>query len=250
MLNGEKITLKFLGSGDAFCSGGRFQTCFQVQIPDFNFFIDCGGTSLLAMKKNGVSSADVDAILLSHFHGDHYGGLPSFLIDAQYVSGRTKPLEIMGPSGTRQRVLGLMENMYPGTNLEKYNYEVILREYSQGADVELGPLQLSAFEVIHAPDSIPHGFRIQVQDKTIAFSGDTGWVDTIYDIETNADLFICECNFFETEVSLHINYQTLVKKLGRFTSKQLILNHLGDEMLEKLDQVEPACANDGDIIIL
>ena len=82
----NKLQLKMLGCGDAFCSGGKFQTCFQVTAGNYQFFVDCGGTSLLAMKNQGVLSSQIDAIFLTHFHGDHYAGVPFFLIDAAYIT--------------------------------------------------------------------------------------------------------------------------------------------------------------------
>ena len=94
-----KVRLRFLGSGDNFGSGGRFQACIHVDAGATRFLLDCGASSLIAMKRAGISSAAIDVILISHLHGDHFGGIPFFILDAQLISRREAPLVIVGSSG-------------------------------------------------------------------------------------------------------------------------------------------------------
>jgi len=86
------MKIQFLGTGDAFCSGGRFQTSFLVTSPQFNFLIDCGGTTLLALKSQKVAIDQLDGVLISHFHGDHFGGLPYLLLALKFQTNRSTPL--------------------------------------------------------------------------------------------------------------------------------------------------------------
>ncbi len=93
------MRLQFIGSGDAFGSGGRFNTCFHLTGARTNALIDCGASSLIALKKAGVDRNAIGAILVTHFHADHFGGIPFFVLDAQLVAKRTNPLLIAGPPG-------------------------------------------------------------------------------------------------------------------------------------------------------
>jgi ribonuclease BN (tRNA processing enzyme) len=88
------MELQFLGSGDAFGSGGRFQTCFHVTAASTRFLVDCGASSLVAIRRFGVDPNGIDAVFVTHLHGDHFGGLPFLILDAQFVSRRDKPLTL------------------------------------------------------------------------------------------------------------------------------------------------------------
>lgn len=98
------VTVTFAGSGDAFGSGGRYQACIYLQAPGSPgpVLVDCGTTSLSALKRLGLDPGEIAAVFVSHLHGDHSGGLPFLILDGQF-SRRTKPLTIAGPPGTARR---------------------------------------------------------------------------------------------------------------------------------------------------
>jgi ribonuclease BN (tRNA processing enzyme) len=98
------VRVTFLGSGDAFGSGGRLNACFLLETSRSRYLIDCGATSPTAMRSRGVDPNEIEAILVSHLHGDHFGGIPFLLLDAQFVNERTAPLTIAGPRGTGKRL--------------------------------------------------------------------------------------------------------------------------------------------------
>ena len=105
------MQLQFVGCGDALGSGGRFNTCFHVTGENVNFLIDCGASSLAALKRLDIARADIDLILITHFHGDHFAGLPFLLLDAQFTR-RTRPLVIAGPQGIETRLTQVMEALF------------------------------------------------------------------------------------------------------------------------------------------
>ena len=107
------MELLVLGCGDAFGSGGRFNTCFHVETPNTRFLIDCGASALIAMRRFEVDPNGIETVFLTHLHGDHFGGLPFLILDAQLVSRRTMPLTIVGPPGLRERLPALMEPCSP-----------------------------------------------------------------------------------------------------------------------------------------
>src|SRR3546814_14825341 len=113
------MRIRFLGSGDAFGSGGRLNTCFHVGSGAGDgsgaFLIDCGATALPAMKAAGIDRNGIDTILITHFPGDHFGGVPFFILDAQFFATRTAPLTIAGPQGLRDWYARALEPAFNGS---------------------------------------------------------------------------------------------------------------------------------------
>lgn len=237
------IKIKIIGCGDAFGSGGRLNTCFYLEAANINLLIDCGATVLPGLKKHGIATEQVDAILISHFHGDHYGGIPFLLVEAA-VTGRTKQLQIVTPMGGREKITSLLELLYPAMDVLA-KLDVVFLEYEAREELTTETFSLIAFPVIHAAPALPHGLRLTIEDKVISYSGDTSWTDELIPLSAEADLFICECNFFNTQVKGHLSYFELESKLHEFSYKRIVLTHLDEEMLQNIEQIKLDCANDG-----
>lgn len=237
------MKLKIIGCGDAFGSGGRLNTCFYVDAGSIKLLIDCGASSLPGLKHHGVPVSDIDAIVISHFHGDHYGGVPFLLLDAA-IHGRKKKLSIISPPGGKQKISALLELLYPGTPvLEKLELEFL--EYQSNEVLETENFSVQAFPVIHSEQALPHGLRLAIAGTVISYSGDTSWTDVLLPLSDQADLFICECNFFSTKAKGHLSYLELEKKLTGFTCKRLLLTHFDQEMLDRLGEVQVGWCRDG-----
>jgi ribonuclease BN (tRNA processing enzyme) len=245
-----KVWVRFLGSGDNFGSGGRFQACIHVDTGETRFLMDCGASSLIPMKRAGISTAAIDLILISHLHGDHFGGIPFFILDAQLISRREAPLVIAGPPGLKQRAHEAMEVFYPGASEVEREFAVRYIEMIEGETTQAAGLTVCPFRVIHGSGDPPYALRIECAGKIIAYSGDTEWTDTLLMVADGADLFICESYFFEKQMKNHINYRTLTAHLAELRCKRLILTHMGDDILNHLDQIELETAHDGMEVIL
>ena len=107
------MRLTVIGSGDAFGSGGRFNTCFMLETAKGVLLVDFGASSLVAFKARGIDPLLIDGIVISHLHGDHFGALPFLLLDAQFLARRERPLTIAGPPGSRARIDQLLEVFFP-----------------------------------------------------------------------------------------------------------------------------------------
>jgi ribonuclease BN (tRNA processing enzyme) len=233
------VYMKFLGCGDAFGSGGRLNTCFLVNRRDASFLIDCGASAMISIRRFGVDPNGIDAIILSHLHVDHFGGLPSFILDAQLVSRRTRPLMIAGPKGLGARLDALMEAHFPGsTNVER-KFPVELIEISPDRPVDVGStgVCVSGFVVSHPSGTPSLSLRIECDGKILAYTGDTEWVDALLEAGRNADLLIAEAYCFERKVRFHLDYATLREKLPMIGAKRLILTHMSPDMLGRLSEL-------------
>jgi len=179
------VKVRFLGSGDAFGSGGRFQTCIHLESAGSQLLVDCGTSSLIAMRRFGVDPLALDAVILSHLHGDHFGGVPFLILDGQFRR-RTRPLVVAGPPGVEARVREAMEVLFPGSSRVERRFEIRFVELTDRGAFALGPVSITAYEVVHASGAPPFALRITAHGKTVGYSGDTEWTESLIDAARGA----------------------------------------------------------------
>ena len=238
------LRVRFLGSGDAFGSGGRLQTCILLSAEGFQGLLDCGATSLTALKRAGVDPNQIDTILVTHLHGDHFGGLPFFVLDGQF-SRRTRTLRIAGPPGLTERLQQAMEVFFPGSARAQRRFETELVELPEGRATVMGPLRVTPYEVVHACGAPPYALRVELAGRTVAYSGDTEWTDRLVAAATGADLFIAEAYFFDKTVRFHLDWATLSRHRAELGCKRMIVTHMSDDVLARLPELSAEAAHDG-----
>lgn len=244
------VRLRFLGSGDNFGSGGRFQTCIHVDTGRSRFLIDCGASSLIPMKRAGIGSDAIDAILITHLHGDHFGGIPFFILDAQLISRREAPLVIAGPPGLAQRVREAMEVFYPGSSGVERRFSIEYVEMTDAEDRRIGDLTVLPVRVVHGSGAPSYALRIACAGKIIAYSGDTEWTDVLLQVADGADLFVCESYGFAAPLKNHLSYRTLMAHRAEFRCRRMIITHMGEETLKHLGEIALEAAEDGKEVVL
>ena len=242
------IEIRFLGSGDAFGSGGRFHTCFLVTAGSARFLIDCGASSLIAMRRFGVDPNSIGMILLSHLHGDHFGGLPFFLLDAQFVSRRARPLVIAGPPGTRKRIVESREVLFPGSSAAELRFLFDVVEMEPDRPRRFGEITITPYPVQHPCGDPPLALRVECGGKAVTYTGDTEWTEALIPAARGADLLIAEAYTFDRKVKFHLDLQTLLAHRKDLQAKRLILTHMGPDMLARLGTLPCEYAEDGKIV--
>lgn len=244
------VTVRVLGCGDAFASGGRFQACFMVASGGQHCLLDCGATTLVAMRRLAIDPATLDAVFLSHLHGDHFGGLPFLLLDAQFAHARERPLAIAGPPGTRDRVMAATEVLFPGAASLDWRFALSFHELAAGRTDAIGSFAITPFPAVHPSGAPSYSLRLRAGDRTVAYSGDTEWTDTLLQVAVGADLFIVECSGFDTKALFHIDYNTLKPHLNVLSAKRVVLTHMGEAMLAQVGNLDVEGAEDGQLIEL
>jgi ribonuclease BN (tRNA processing enzyme) len=173
------MQLRFVGSGDAFGSGGRYNTCFHVTGNAVNFLIDCGASSLPALKGQGIIRDDIDLVLITHFHGDHFGGVPFLLLDAQFTR-RTRPLVIAGPEGIETRLMQVREALFENSSKREQRFDLRVVALKPETAAGFGPVSITPFPMVHGESGGPFlGYRIEIEDRIIAYTGDTEWTEAL-----------------------------------------------------------------------
>ncbi|MEW5983104.1 MAG: MBL fold metallo-hydrolase [Acidobacteriota bacterium] len=245
-----RTTVHFLGTGDAFGTGGRLQSCALVECLDTRVLVDCGASGLVSLRRGGIDPNTIDAVLLTHLHGDHFAGVPFLLMDARYAGRRTSPLIVIGPPGVESRVRYLHEALFPGASRLPVRFDLRFVDIAPGAPAEAAGWRVSAHPVEHSSHTACHGLRLERDGAVLAFSGDTGWTDHVVDLARDADLFVCECYAWDAAPPGHLDYHTLMTHRADLSCRRLVVTHMGEEMLRRAPSLEVETAHDGMIVRL
>ncbi|MFZ5556467.1 MAG: MBL fold metallo-hydrolase [Pseudomonadota bacterium] len=239
------MRVTFLGSGDFFGSGGRFQTCILVETGGSRILLDCGASSLIAMRQAGVEPGSIDAIVLTHFHGDHCAGVPWYVFDAMFVSRRARPLTIAGPAGLRQRLAIVWDAILPGSAHLTPRFPVEYLELAPGREHPVCGAVVRVRPAAHTPETSPLMVRLEANGRALAFSGDTQWTEELVALADGADALIVECSEYRRRVPGHMTYTDIEAQRGRLGARRVVLTHMGAEMLAHAGEVPELCARDG-----
>ena len=238
------LEVLFVGTGDAFGSGGRRNSAILVRQRGRTILLDCGPTTLLGLRELGVDPRDIDAVAISHFHGDHAAGLPFLLLDYVYGNRRQTPLDVIGPAGIRERI-HQMNEVYGYTAEGERGYELRFDTFSVGSTVEAAGFQVTPSAAHHQPHTKPHMLRVESEDRALVFSGDTGWMDELPANVADVNLFISECTMMEESFEYHLSHERLVAERARFKCDRILLTHMGPDVLANSGYIEFETASDG-----
>ncbi len=243
------MQLQFVGSGDAFGSGGRFNTCFHVTAGGTRFLLDCGASSLIGMKRLAIDRNAIDLIVLTHFHADHCGGVPFFMLDAQFLTRRTHPLTIAGPPRLKDWFPRLMDTAFAGASASAKKFEVTLVELEPETTWRFRDIEIWPAAVRHGPPpDVYYGYRITAGGKVLAYSGDTEWTDSLIGLGRDADLFVSEAYVYDRPVPMHLSYRQLVAQLPAIRPRRLVITHMSEDMLGRGADITHERAADGMIV--
>jgi len=238
-----KVTI--LGCGDAFGAAGRMHSSYLVETPRCTVLVDCGPTILQALKRLRIDPGRIDFVVLSHLHGDHFGGLPFLYMEYRYEAPRSRPLTVYGPRGTAVTTQRLFEVLYEKTAHEPMNFPLDYVELEAGMEKTAGDVRIRPFAVPHVSELHCLGYRLEADGRVIVYSGDSAWSDEFIKQVRGADLFLCECSTFEAQVPIHISYREIAAHAEKLDCKRLVLTHLGAEPLRRQREISLEVGRDG-----
>ena len=244
------VSVTVLGAGDAFASKGRFQAGYLINGGDVRILMDAGPTLLPSMKRAGLDPGDIDVVLISHLHGDHFGGLPFLILEYLYETPRRRRLTLAGPPHLEERTWALFRTMYPESDTAELarQFDFVVLDPARIEQVGEG-LQVRSIRTPHTVKDLSLAFRISLGGKSIVYSGDSGWTDDLIALSARADLFLCECTYFDQpSLDFHISYAHFMTQRHRLSARRLILTHIGREVLEHESEVVLEMAKDAMVI--
>lgn len=217
------IELAFLGSGNAFAPE-RYWNSFLV---NDRYLFDPSPVALPHLKMLRKDLHGIDVVFISHFHGDHFFGLPFLLLEYGEMSNRAQDLVIVGPRGVREKVESLTEIGFPGLLEKSDKYERHYVEVDENDEQNVGGLPFQAVRVKHVSNLECYGFQARLNGKTLAYTGDAVLCDGVWRLSNGADVFVAECSCWEATCGPHMSpddIRALRKKTPPETS--FILTHM------------------------
>lgn len=222
------MKLTVVGSGDAFCAGGALHSCNLLEHAAGKIMLECGPGVLAGMKRLGISTSAPDAVLVSHLHGDHFGGVPFLFLEYLFENPRQRPLTLIGPPTILERSFALYAALYRELQSFELPFAIEVIELSPGSRASAAGFEIEAFEVPHNAEPFALGYRVVSPEGTFLFSGDSAWTDAFVEKSRDTDLFLCECCCIEPTIPMHTSYTELLANRDRLGCKRLLLTHLGE----------------------
>ncbi len=242
----ESATVTLLGTGDAFSSGGRSFSGYLIDLAGTRILMEAGPDILGSLKRNSIDPATIDSILISHLHGDHFGGIPFLMLEYMWESPLDHPLTIAGPRNLEERCWRLLATMYPHFEVERVRAKLRFVVVEPQRTSRVGAAKIRAIRSPHTRPDISLSLKIELGGKSIVFSGDTGWNDKLPPFAAGANLFLCECTYYESKhLVFHMNYPELAANRDLFKVDRMVLTHVGREVLNHKRDVRIEMGADG-----
>jgi ribonuclease Z len=219
------IEVVFLGVGEAFdeaLPNTSILIRFDAGNSPVTLLLDCGFTATPRFWKEVPEPDSLDAIWISHFHGDHALGLPPLLIRA-WEEGRSKPLLILGQKGISAFTRQALDLAYPGF-YEKLAFPIKFVEVEPGSHVELFGLTFRTVETGHSQRNL--ALRIDAEGKSVYYSGDGKPTPESMLLAQGSHLIIHEAFHMETELAGHGTVTGSVDMARRCGASHLALVHI------------------------
>ncbi len=243
------LRLRILGSGDAFNSGGALHSAYLIEHERGKVLLECGASTLAGLKKAEIDPLEIDAVLVSHLHGDHFGGIPFLLLDYLFASCRRRPFIVAGPPSIRERVRSVYAGLYKESHFQQMPFALDEVTVAPDQNLELQGLRVEAFEVPHMAEPFCLGYRISVGGATLLFSGDSAWTEEFVTRSRGTDVFLCECCSLDKQTELHTCYADILAHKDELECSRLLLTHLGADV-RAAGEMEVERAYDGMVLEL
>jgi len=228
--------LRVLGSGDAFNAAGALHSAYLLEGPESSLLLECGPAVLAGLKRASIDTSTIDGVLISHLHGDHFGGIAYLYLEYVFANPRTRPLIIAGPPGLESRVHTVYEALYSEKIFQKIHFEIRYVEVAPEEEHEIVGFNVRSFQVPHSAEPFSLGYSIAAADgRSMVFSGDSAWTDEFLKHTKGADLFLCECCSMKPAAPIHTSYQDILSHSDQLGCRRVLLTHVGQDVRESSD---------------
>lgn len=223
----QNLELTFIGTGNAFAPGGL---CWNGFTANRRYLFEAPPQALMSLHHVGIDPNQIDAVVLSHHHGDHFLGLPMLLLHWKH-RGRTTPVTIVGPPDTEKLARQIATAVYPG--IFETAYDIHWVETRPGDTVRAGDLELEPVEALHDDRlSLSLGYLARLDGRTFGYTGDTALCDGVFDLARRSEVLVSECASRADDVPVHMNLVHDIPQVRAAMAggSPLVLTHLSPDV--------------------
>jgi ribonuclease BN (tRNA processing enzyme) len=218
--------VKVLGSEPAWPSGPRACSGYLVRTAESTVLVDCG-TGVFGRLCDVLAPEELTAVVISHLHFDHWVDLLPF---RYYLSFEARPdvsPQLHLPPGAIQKLQTITEQIDPAPGFFADVFETA--EYDPERKLRIRDLSITFWRTLHPIET--YALRLVSGDKTLVYSADTGWDDSLAEFASGADLFICDATWGAGE-SIATDIHLTGEEAGRLATlsgaQKLLLTHLAE----------------------
>lgn len=242
------MKLQIIGSGSIGASS--FSACSLV---NDELLIDMPNGIIKHMKKINVEVEKIKYIFITHFHGDHFCELPFYMI-YKFANKCSFETIIYGPKGTTEKVIGLMEMIFPHAYedmKDKINVKIIEHD---GEEIQLeNGITVRPIPVNHENFKPAYGYIVSDGEHTVGFSGDSMYDESIDEIVKNSEISVLDTSLPYEGNEAHMGVSDIANLCAKYTEKKFVCTHMGDGARERalnLDIRNIIVPEDGTVINL
>lgn len=212
----------FVGVGEA-CDAKHGNSSIHVQASNnTSLLCDCGFSSAHSYLAFCDDPEKLDMIWISHFHGDHFFGVPLLLLRFWEMK-RSKPLVIVGQSGIEEKILGAMDLAFPSFR-KRLSYDVCFQILEPGTAYDVSGVSLQSVQTDHSQRNL--GLIINDGKKRLYYSGDGRPTKDVAELVMDCDLAVHEAFRLDEEIHHHGSITGCLKLANTSNIKRLALIHL------------------------
>ena len=219
------MNITMLGTG-SFASKSN-SACVLI---DEKILVDIPNGIMKEMKKRGYNVLDIETVLITHFHGDHFFDIP-FLVLERKIFGKSEiPLNIVCHKEGIDKIKELAKLAFSDVfnDLENENLVNFITYDKEIEILDMKNYEINNVKVNHG-DKIAYGYTIKKDNKTLSITGDTSFCENVEKLVLNSDICICELSF-EKGTEVHMGIDKMKEVVEKFPNKKIIATHMNDKV--------------------
>lgn len=217
------LTLTVIGCAGTNPSRDRVCSSYLVAADGYRLLLDCGHGALHRLQ-SVVDVSELDAVLISHLHADHFADLYGLNYALRFHPDQPPPVPVYAPAGAREFIGQLL----PEESLERMGTTLDFRVAAAGDRLTLGPLTVELFRANHPIETLAS--RITAGRQVLAYTADTAPTDDLLPCARDADLLLADCTWSEAQRPLPEGVHCTGLEAGRLAAaadaRRLLVTHV------------------------